>query len=233
MLHDFRLALRTYARRPMFALLIVMLLAIGVGANTFVLGLVETVLWRPFAFRDQDRLAMLWLRDRTRNVSFVEMSYPDFLDIRERNRTFADLAAMPAVNSTYNLTGEGEPQVITGRPVTGSFFEVLGVRPAIGRSFEPSEGVKGGATAAVLSDGFWRRQFGGDPAIVGRSLRLDGNPVTVVGVMPPVLTIQPASISGLRSSPASKALRRIGEPAGCWQSGGLHPTRHFVRRPMR
>ncbi len=185
MLHDLRLALRTHLRRPMFALLIVMLLAIGVGANTFVLGLVEAVLLRPFEFSDQNRLTMLWLRDRTRNVSFVEMSYPDYVDLRQRSRTLTDLAAMPAVNSTLNLTGEGEPQVITGRPVTGNFFEVLGVRPSVGRSFEPAERVKGGAAAAVLSDGFWRRQFGGDPSIVGRSLRLDGNSVTVVGIMPP------------------------------------------------
>jgi hypothetical protein len=168
----------------MFALVIVILLALGVGANTFVLGLIEAVLLRPFEFRDQDRLTMLWLRDRTRDVSFVELSYPDFLDIRERSRAFADVAAMPAVNSTFNLTGEGAPQVITGRPVTGNFFEVLGVAPAIGRSFEAAEKVKGGAAAAVLSDGFWRRQFGADPAVVGRSIRLDGNLTTVVGVMP-------------------------------------------------
>jgi putative ABC transport system permease protein len=185
MLHDLRLALRTHVRRPLFALLIVALLTIGVGANTFVLSLVEAVLLRPFEFRDQDQLAMLWLRDRTRDVSFVGMSYPDYLDLRERNRAFTNLAAMPAVNSTFNLTGDRDPQVITGRPVTGTFFDVLGVRPALGRSFDPDERVKGGARAAVLSDGFWRRRFGGDPTIVGRSLRLDGNTVTVVGVMPP------------------------------------------------
>jgi predicted permease len=185
MLHDLHLALRTHCRRPTFALLIVTLLAIGIGANTVVMALVESVLLRPFEFREQDRLAMLWLRDRTRNVPFVEMSYPDYVDLRMRSRTLADLAAMPAADSTFNLTGEGDPEVITGRPVTGTFFEVLGVRPAMGRSFEPAEQVKGGPAAAVLSDGFWRRRFGGDSAVVGRSLRLDGHAVIIVGVMPP------------------------------------------------
>jgi predicted permease len=160
-------------------------LALGIGATTAMFGIVRAVLSQSAPFRDAERLAILWLSDPARSQSFVEVSYPDFLDWRrDASGIFESLAAMPPVNFEATLSGAGEPRQVRGRAVTTNFFDVLGASPAIGRTFHMSEEPRGAPKVVVLGHGLWQELFGGDPTAVGRTLTLDGNVHTIVGIMP-------------------------------------------------
>ncbi|HUG54711.1 MAG TPA: ABC transporter permease, partial [Vicinamibacteria bacterium] len=180
---DLRYAVRSLRRRPLLFLTGAGALALGIGASTAVFGVVDAVLMRPLPFADADRLVIASHSIPGRNAPFVEVSYPYLLDVRAQNRSMAGVAAMPAVNSGFILGGQ-EPARVVGRIVTGNFFEVLGARPLLGRTFTEDEDHVGMPRVVVVSHGLWQRQFGADPALVGRTLEVDGTPMTVVGVMP-------------------------------------------------
>jgi putative ABC transport system permease protein len=185
MIRDFRLALRLAARRPILSGAIIATLALGIGATTAVFGIVRAVLSQSAPFRDAERLAILWLSEPTRSEPFVEVSYPDFLDWRrDASDIFESLAAVPPVNFEATLSGHGEPRQVRGRAVTTNFFDVLGAAPAFGRTFLTSEEPAGASRVVVLGHGLWQELFGGGPAAVGRTLTLDGNVHTIVGIMP-------------------------------------------------
>ncbi|MGH9330988.1 MAG: ABC transporter permease, partial [Vicinamibacterales bacterium] len=185
MLRDLKLALRLAARRPLLSSAIVATLALGIGATTATLSVVRAVFSQSAPFRDPERLTILWLSDPSRSQSFVEVSYPDFLDWRrDGSAIFESLAAMPAVNFEATLTGAGEPRRVRGRAVTANFFHVLGVPPAIGRIFIPNDDPSTAARVIVLGHGLWQELFGGDTAAVGRTLTLGGTVHTIVGIMP-------------------------------------------------
>jgi predicted permease len=161
----------------------VLSLALGIGANAAVFSLANALLLRPLPVRDPARLVALF----TVTPDFpahLPVSWPNFRDFRERSRALTGLIATgPA---TVSLSGNGEPEQLYGQMVTGDYFDVLGVKPALGRAFLPEEDrAPGGPPVAVLGDGLWRRRFGADPKIVGRTIRLNGQPFTVVGVAPP------------------------------------------------
>ncbi|MGH9312147.1 MAG: ABC transporter permease [Vicinamibacterales bacterium] len=184
MLRDLKLALRLAARRPLLSSAIVATLALGIGATTATLSVVRAVLLEPLPVRAQDRLAIIWETDVTRGVPFVEVSYPDFVDWQRQAEVFDGLAAMSAVNMAPTLTGFGEPRRLPGRPVSASFFEVLGSAPALGRALHASDNRAGAEKVAVISDGVWRTLFGADPTAIGKRLTLDAEPHTIVGIMP-------------------------------------------------
>ena len=188
---DVRFALRTLVRRPGFALVAVLTLAVGIGANTAVYSIAEAVLLRPLPFRDPDRLAFVWehntVRDRTRNV----VNPGNYLEWRDRNAVFEQLAAFVAWNT--NLSGDQEAVRLDVGVVTTNFFATLGVSPALGRGFAADDAKPGAPAVVVLSDGLWRRRFGGDGAVLGRDLQLNGQPSRVVGVMPPGFQVPPGS----------------------------------------
>jgi len=183
MIGDLRHAARALVRRPLLFAVAAGALALGIGASTAVFSVVDAVLLRPLPFAEPGRLVLLWQSIPERNAPFVEVSYPYFQQIRSRSRTFVGLAAMPSVNSGFTLGGP-EPVRVDGRIVTGNFFEVLGAHAALGRTFVEAEDRVGAPRVVVVSHGLWQRQFGGDPRLVGRTLELDGTPMTVVGVMP-------------------------------------------------
>jgi putative ABC transport system permease protein len=180
---DLRQALRALLRRPLLFAVAAGALALGIGASTAVFSVVDAVLLRPLPFAEPGRLVLLWQSIPERNAPFVEVSYPYMLGLRARSRTMAAVAAMAGVNSGFTLGGP-EPVRVDGRIVTGNFFDVLGAHAGLGRTFVEAEDKVGVPRVVVVSHGLWQRQFGGDPTLVGRTLELDGTPMTVIGVMP-------------------------------------------------
>jgi len=182
-LRDLALAVRILRRRPGFTALAVTVLALAIGANSAIFSVVEGVLLRPPAFEDPGRLVFVWEARPARNqVRNVVASY-NYVRWRERARSFTGIAAY--TSSAANLTGSGDPERLDAGRVTGNLFEVLGVRAFLGRTLTDADSRPQAPPVAVLSEGFWRRRFAADPGIVGRSLVLDGEPTTVVGIVPP------------------------------------------------
>jgi putative ABC transport system permease protein len=181
MMADLRYALRGLARAPGFALAVVLTLALGIGANSAIFSIVHGVLLRPLPYAAPERLVRIF--GRYPQFGRTGTSLPDFQDWRAGTHVFADMAARHA--GAFILTGEGEPERVSGDRVTANFFPVLGVRPMLGRGFLPEEEKMGGDDdVVVLSHGYWQRRFGGDPRIVGRQIQLGGRPWTIVGVAP-------------------------------------------------
>ncbi|MEO8077870.1 MAG: ABC transporter permease [Acidobacteriota bacterium] len=185
---DLRYATRLLVRSPGFAAVAITTLALGIGAATTIFSVVNAVLLRPLPYREPARLANLWVDLGVGAQSLPAMSPGDFADYRRRSRSFEALAAGAGgqvVGATGALTGRGgEAERVDVSPVTASFFPMLGVDPIYGRHFTAGEEAPGGPKVVILSYGLWMRRYGGDPAIVGRSISLDGLDQTVVGVMP-------------------------------------------------
>jgi len=213
---------RLVRRAPGFAAVTAGTLALGIGAATALFSVVDAVLLRPLPFHDQRRLAILWQRDVRRGVPFLEVSYPDWRDWRDESRSFVSMAVMPSVSSGFTVTGRGEPLRLEGRLVGEGFFDVLGAGAARGRTFRRDEHRGGAGRVVVLSDGLWRRAFGGDPSIIGGGLTIDETAFTVVGVMPPTFDypdgaelwtpLEPA-VPRLLSERGTRALVAIGRLA--------------------
>ena len=181
LLQDIRFGVRTLAKRPGFALVAVLTLALGIGANTAIFTVVNAVLLRPLPFRDAERLVIVY--ETTQSVPRDYVSVPNLEDYRAGSRSFEGFATY--VPQSVNLTGAGaEPERVVGAFVTSSFFPVVGVEPARGRAFQAEDDAQGGGHVAILNHELWQRRFGADPEVVGRSLTFNGEPYTVVGVMP-------------------------------------------------
>ncbi len=180
-LQDARFALRLLRKSPAFTLAAVITLALGIGANTAIFSVVNGVLLRPLPYQDPERLVFLW--EGAPNFPKMSISLPDFVDWRERQRSFTDLAGYRN-GVVYDLTGVDTPERLNARLASASLLPMLGVQPALGRNFLPEEDTRGGPPVAMLSHGFWVRRFAQDPRILGRTLTLSGVPHTVVGVLP-------------------------------------------------
>ena len=182
LLHDVRYAARMLRKNPAFTIIAVIALALGIGANTAIFSVVNTVLLRPLPYKDPKRLVMVW-EDATR------YGYPrdtpaaaNFVDWRDQNQVFEGMAAI--ADTSFNLTGAGDPERLEGRRVSANLFPLLGVEPQIGRVFSAAEDQPGAQRVVLLSYGLWQRRFGADPNIVGKPLTLNGESHVVVGVMP-------------------------------------------------
>jgi len=177
---DIRYALRLWRRRPGFAIVAILTLALGIGANTAMFSIVNAVLLRPLPYAHGDRLANLWARTPTRPQSLL--SWDEYLAFREQKESFDAVALW--LGQSVNLTAVAEPQRIVGVFATGSFFDVLEVNAERGRFFTDEEGAPGTAKpVVVISHQFWQRQFASDPSAIGATLTLNGTPMTVIGVM--------------------------------------------------
>ncbi len=175
---DLRCGMRMLLKSPGFTLFSILALALGIGANTVIFSVIDVALLRPIQLPEPDRLARLY---QVIEDNWISFSAPDFEDCKNQNRIFESLAAY-GVRSA-NLTGTGEPEHVSFAAVSADFFKALKVEPALGRGFLPEEDKPGGPQVVVLSYGFWRRRFGADPQIVGKTLTLDGNSFTIIGVM--------------------------------------------------
>jgi len=185
LLQDLRYALRTLRRDPMFAVVAVLILGLGIGANVVVFSVVNTLLLRPLPFSDPSRL--VWMeQSNAKGLSGGTYSVDAFDEYRAQNRTMEDVTGyMPFYGKDDDkLTGRGVAQPVSGVMVAGNFFQVLGVQPALGRLFTEKAGVRGAAPVVLLDNAYWRRQFNGDRSIVGQAITLNDRPVTVVGVLP-------------------------------------------------
>src|SRR5271169_2827592 len=183
---DLRYSFRGMRRDAGFATFVILIAGLGIGASSTVFSLVNALLLRPLPFRDSGRL--VWISNDGLGSEEWSTQVGHFLDLRQRNQSFSDLAGWFAGYGTGDskLTGTGEPERLTSVPVTQNLFSLLGVQPAIGRWFtaEECQGRFGAPPAALLSHGFWQRRFASDPGVVGGKLTLNGAPVMVVGVLP-------------------------------------------------
>ena len=181
---DARYAVRQLFRRPGFTIVAVLTLALGIGTSTAIFSVVNSVLLRPLSYADPDRLVMVWERNSRRPNDRNVVNPDNYLDWKDRAKSFTDLAAFTWSSNTF--TGD-TPENVDGRAVTPNFFSVLGLSPRLGRVFTLAEAAQGGPRVIVLSDGLWRRRFGADSGIIGRSVPVAGGNVVVIGVMPPAL----------------------------------------------
>jgi predicted permease len=185
-LWDIRYTFRKLGRDPGFTAIAILILALAIGANIAVFSVVNTLLLRPLPFPNSQELVWIAPPPSECGVSCSTYSADAFEELREQNRAYQDISGYMAFTTPDNirLTGRGEPQPATGIDVIGNFFQVLGVRPAMGRLFTKDE-VRGGAhPVTILSNAYWRRQFNADPKMVGKAIELNGTPITVVGVLP-------------------------------------------------
>lgn len=183
---ELRCAVRSLRSRPVLTVAALLLLALGLGINTAVLSVVHGVLLQPLPVTDEDRLVRMWKRDVARGFDHFPILYPEFEAWREGARSFESLAAVSNEGTwTRTLERDGRPSPVAVAVVSDAYFEVLGVRPVLGRGFRPQDATPGGEGAVVLSHRTWRERFGADAAVVGRAVELHGRSMRVVGVAPP------------------------------------------------
>lgn len=181
---DIQFALRVLRKTPGFTAIAILTLALGIGANTALFSVVNGVLLNPLPFQDPDQLVELYTKTPTFDQSSI--TYPNFLDWREDNRTFSALSAFRSDN--FNLTGSGEPERLHGHMISADFFSTLGLHPLLGREFRPEEDQPGAAPVAILGDALWKRRFGSSNDILGSNITLNGVSYAVVGVAQRTIT---------------------------------------------
>ncbi len=179
---DVKLAIRQLRSSPAFALIAAITLALGIGANSAIFALVDTVLLRPLPFPEPERLVMVW--ERSSRSLRGGVAPPNLLDWNRRSRTVERMAGfVPNVGGMVMNAADGTSETVPRQWVTAGIFDALGVRPVLGRTFLPSDDSRR-SNVVVLSEAFWRTRFNADPGVVGRDIRLDGSLYTVVGVVP-------------------------------------------------
>jgi putative ABC transport system permease protein len=184
LLKDLRYSLRTLRKMPGFTVVALLVLALGIGANTAIFSVVNSVLLRPLPYPGADRLALIWETDLKDGIKREGPSAPNFLDWQEQSKSFEEMALLEV--GTGTVTGEGEPEQVVGLRVTTNFLSMLGGRTILGRGFTAAEGAgKARYPVAVLANGYWKRRFGSDPRVIGRTFTMNSEPYTVIGVLAP------------------------------------------------
>jgi len=187
LIQDIGYGLRTLRKNPGFAAVAILTLALGIGANTTIFSLMNATLLRPLAFPNPDRLVLVWETFGKRPDNWNIVSAPNFWDFERQSHSFEGMAIFDSAGRGYNLSATGakqDPEQVSGLRVTAGFFGVLGVKPLLGRTFLPEEEIRGRDHEVILSYGLWKRRYGGDPQLVGRTIKIDGEDFMVVGVMP-------------------------------------------------
>src|SRR5579864_1052444 len=179
LLQDLRYGLRLHGKNPGFTAVAILTLALGIGANTTIFSAVNALLIRPLPYPDPDRLVIV---TNARGPNRRPFSYRRARFLEEHARSFAGFA--PFVAENFNLTGRGYPEQLPAVRVAWNFFQVLGVGPALGRTFRPEEDRPGAHPAVLISDSLWKRRFGADPGMLGQSITLDSVDTTIIGIMP-------------------------------------------------
>ena len=194
LLQDIRYAIRTLSKSPGFAVIAVLTLALGIGANTAIFSVVNSTMLAPLPFNDPSTLVNIHAHATFFDFWNLGLSLPDIVDVRAQSKSFS--AIIPFEYASVDLTGRDTPQQLDAAKVPADFFSMLGIKPLYGRAFLPTEMQPGADREAILSGALWRTQFGSDPHIVGTSIMLDGKPYQVVGVMPviPKIAFSPAMV---------------------------------------
>jgi len=194
LLQDVRYGLRMLVRKPAFTIVAVLTLALGVGANTAIFSIVNAVLLRSLPYRDPDRLVRVFFNEPGVGLRDVRFSEPELEDLQTRAGVFEDVT--PIFEGSEDVIGAREPERVEGVNGSFSYFSLLGATPQVGRLFGPQDFAPGFAAEAVISDGLWRRAYGADPNIVGRIIRLDNDPLTIIGVLQPGFRHPGPTVSG-------------------------------------
>src|SRR5688500_10373028 len=179
---DLEYALRNIANKPLFYAMVILTLALGIGANAAIFTVVNAVLLRPLPYPNPERLMMVWTYNPRQGFDKDVGTYPNFEDWRRASQSFERMSAYSGASVT--LTGSGDPAQIRGARVTHEFFETMGTAPLRGHAFSSANGQAGGERVVILAHGLWTRRFGADPSIIGRSILLNGLSHDVIGVMP-------------------------------------------------
>ena len=179
---ELRFGLRGLRKSPGFSLVVILTLALGIGATTAIFSVVYAVVLRPLPFGDPERLVAIWTN--TPQVDRLPMAAANHRDIKAQSKLLEDVAILRAT-ANYNLTGDGEPEWLQGSGIPSNLFPLLRVEPMLGRGFTPEENQPGNDQLVILSYGLWKRRYAGDPNIIGKAIRLENLPYTVVGVMDP------------------------------------------------
>ncbi len=187
---DLRFAFRSLTKRPAFTVVAILSLALGIGANTAIFSVIDAVLLRPLPYTQPDRLVDLY--ESSQNVDYGSVSPANFRDWQVQNTAFSSLAGY--ISGDVNLQGVSNPERLSAEYASDNIFSLLGARPMLGRTFRPGEDRDNAPHVAVISEEFWRRRFGGDPNVIGRTITLSGDPYTIVGVMPASFRF-PATVS--------------------------------------
>ena len=182
LVQDLRYGVRMLLQKPAFTFVVVLALAVGIGANSAIFSVVNAVLLRPLPYADPERLVMIWMDNSRINIAEDWHSFPNYTDYRDHNEVLELIAAFN--NRSFNITGSGEPERVQGAWMTTSLLPLLGVAPALGRNFSSEEEQPGKDQVVIIGHGLWQRRFGGDPNILEQTIMLNGNPRTVIGVMP-------------------------------------------------
>jgi putative ABC transport system permease protein len=182
LLKDLRYGARGFLNRPGFTAIALLTLALGIGANTAIFSVVNAVLLRPLQFKDPEQLVVVWEEATFAGFPQNTPAPANFFDWKNQNQSFADMAA--TAPTSFNLTGDGDPERVTAHAVTGNFFPLFGMQPLLGRSFLPEEDRPGGNKVVVLSHSLWQSRYGGERNILNREIQLNGEKHAVIGVMP-------------------------------------------------
>src|SRR5882724_3241744 len=207
LIQNLRYAIRAFWSTPGFAVVVVLTLALGIGANTAIFSVVYSALLRPLPYHEPGKLLHLG-ESRTQadySAGGAQASYPDYLDWKLAAKSIQSFAAYSG--DAFTIAAAGEPKNTFAAQVTPSFFSTLGVKPALGRDFLEDEMRSDGPHVTILTDGFWRTEFGADPNVIGRIIRIDGKPATIVGVLPRDFEFAPA-----RSAPVWVPIHQTGDP---------------------
>src|SRR5437763_3574460 len=191
---DVHYGLRTLVKKPTLTIVAVLTLALGVGANTAIFSIVDAVLLRSLPYRDPDRLVRVFFNEPGVGLRDVRFSEPELEDLQTRAGVFEDVT--PIFEGSEDVIGAGQPERIESVNGSFSYFSLLGVTPQVGRLFGPQDFVPGFSDRVVISDALWRRAYGADPNIVGRTVRIDNDPQTIIGVLPPGFRHPGPTISG-------------------------------------
>jgi putative ABC transport system permease protein len=181
---DIRYGIRTLLKNRSFTVIVLAVLALGIGANTAIFSVMNAVLLRSLPYGDEDRIMMVWENDTKEGNPKNAVAPGNFVDFKEQNQVFDNLAVYTQP-SGVNLTGADEPERVEAAGISANLFTVLGVKPALGRALLPDEDKPTATPVAIITNGLWQRRFGADSGIINRTLMLDGNNYTVVGVLPP------------------------------------------------
>jgi putative ABC transport system permease protein len=198
LLQDVRYALRNLRKRPLFSLIVVFTLALGIGANTAIFSVVDAVLLAPLPYGDPDNLVALWAKNEKQNVTQQPVSYPNIVDLKQANDVFEHLSAVRG--ELFSLTDRDEPERVTGVRVSTNILTLLETTPVLGRNFVPEEEQPAKAAVALISHGLWQRRYSGDPRLIGQAIIIDGKSYTVIGILPEWLK-QPGITLGNLSGP--------------------------------
>jgi hypothetical protein len=177
-----RHVLRRLARSPLFAILTILMLALGVGSNTAIFSLINGIVLKPLPYPQPEQLVSVWQKSNMANMGELEASPSDYFTFREENRAFQQIGVWSGAR--LDVTAQPTPEQVSGVFTTQGTLEAFGIQPALGRWFNGKDDSPDGPRTVILMDGYWQRRFGADRAVLGRTIRVDGEPREIIGVMP-------------------------------------------------